>query len=91
MLQIVLHRLPIIDVEEDYISHEQSIRQKIPGKYAKSLYFLVFDSGLSGSAHKLIFYIKHPFMIEIDDFDPLSLLAKEFCAFVDNEMDTRQM
>ncbi|XP_070033768.1 uncharacterized protein [Nicotiana tomentosiformis] len=90
MSQIVLHRPPVIDLEEDYISPEQSVRQKIPEKYAKSPYLLVFDSGASGSVHKLIFYIKHPFTIEIDDFDPLSPLAKEFCAFVDNGMDTRR-
>jgi len=90
MSQIVLHKQSIIDVEDDYISPEQSVRQKIPGKYAKSPYLPVFDSGASGSAHKLIFDIKHPFTIEIDDFDPLSPLAKEFCAFVDNGMDTRR-
>ncbi|XP_070014250.1 uncharacterized protein [Nicotiana sylvestris] len=88
MSQIVLHKPSIIDIEDDYISPEQSVRQKLPGKYAKSPYFPVYDSGASGSAYKIIFDIKHPFTIKIDDFDPLSPLAKEFCAFVDNEMDT---
>ncbi|XP_070015944.1 uncharacterized protein [Nicotiana sylvestris] len=90
MSQIVLYKQTIINVEDDYISTEQSVRQKILGKYAKYPYLPIFDSRASGSAHKLIFYIKHPFTIEIDDFDPLSPLAKEFRAFVDNGMDTRR-
>ncbi|XP_075108768.1 uncharacterized protein LOC142180607 [Nicotiana tabacum] len=51
MSQNVLHRPLIIDVEEDYISPEQLVRQKIPGKYAKSPYLPVFYSGASGSVH----------------------------------------
>ncbi|XP_019244541.1 PREDICTED: uncharacterized protein LOC109224416 [Nicotiana attenuata] len=90
MSQLVVHKQSIIEVEDDYISPDHSVRQKIPGKYAKSPYLPVFDSGASKSAPKLIFDIKHPFTIEIDDFDTLSPLAKEFCAFVDNGMDTRR-
>ncbi|XP_070021281.1 uncharacterized protein [Nicotiana sylvestris] len=86
--QLVVHKQSIIELEDDYISPEHSVRQRIPGKYVKSPYLPVFYSGASKSAPKLIFYMKHPFTIEIDDFDTLSPLAKEFCVFVDNGMDT---
>ncbi|MCE5166555.1 hypothetical protein HAX54_021727, partial [Datura stramonium] len=48
---------------------------------------LDFDSSASNTASKCIFDIKHPFLIDISDFDPLLPLAQEFWEFVEDGLN----
>ncbi|XP_059306287.1 uncharacterized protein LOC132057687 [Lycium ferocissimum] len=83
MSHIGLPRPLVVEVEEKDVTPEKLARKKFPGKLAQDPYVGDFDSGTS----KCIFDIKHPFMSDIDEFNPLSILAQEFVEFVEDGMN----
>ncbi|KAJ8548953.1 hypothetical protein K7X08_030919 [Anisodus acutangulus] len=69
------------------------IRIKFPGRWNQSPFVVKFGSDISStskSAPKRIFEEKYPFVNNIDEFDPYSLVGRAFSQFIEDGMDSSQ-